>query len=238
MAHEVDSRWVEIDVGDKEMSAYVSAPRGHEARPAVVVVQEIFGVTRHIRSVCERLAHAGYVAVAPDVFHRQSNRFETQYTNLAPGLERMRKLREQDFLSDTDALLRWLRARPEVRRDRVGVIGFSMGGRLAFLVACSRDVQAAASFYGAGIAAGLLDRASQLRCPLLMVFGAEDMMIPPAEVEKIQAALGNQPKPFEIVVYPKASHGFFCSERESYEKESAEDAWERVMKLFSTHLRH
>ena len=237
MGHELDCRWIGVDVGDKEMSAYVCAPRTGEPRPAVIVLQEIFGVTRHIRAVTERIAHEGYVAVAPDLYHRQGERLESDYTSLSIGIERMQKLREQEFLRDMDGLLRWLRGRPAEVEDRVGVIGFCMGGRLAFLTACTKDVHAAVSFYGVGVAETQLERAAHLRCPILMVFGSEDHMIPPAAIESIRAALAAQSQPFDLAVYEGASHGFFCDERESYRPEAAAAAWGRLTDWFARYLK-
>src|SRR5215831_13081792 len=173
MAHELDCSWTDVDVGDKPMSAYVASHRDAAPRPAVIVLQEIFGVTPHIRALTARIAGEGYTAVAPDVFHRQGDRLETDYARPEPGIERLHRLRDDDFLRDIDGILRWLGGRAGEARDPVGVVGFSMGGRLAFLTACSKRIDAAAAFYPAGIDEGLLERAAQLRCPLVLLFGGD-----------------------------------------------------------------
>src|SRR5690242_6678851 len=105
----VASRWEQIDVGDKSMNVYVAAPHDAGPHPAIVLIQEIFGVNPHIRSVADRWAREGYFVAAPDVFHREGDRFESGYDDLAPGFARAHKLREDEFVRDTGALLEWMR---------------------------------------------------------------------------------------------------------------------------------
>ena len=236
MAHELECRWTDIDVGDKPMSAYLASHRDAAPRPAVIVLQEIFGVTPHLRALTERIAAEGYTAVAPDVFHRQGDRLETDYARPEPGVERMHRLRDDDFLRDIDGLLRWLGGRGGEAHIPVGVVGFSMGGRLAFLTACSKRIDAAAAFYPAGVEPALLERAAHLRCPLLLLFGGDDQTLPAPAIEQMRAALAAQSQPFEITVYPDARHGFFCGERDSYQPAAAEAAWTRLHAHLAQHL--
>jgi carboxymethylenebutenolidase len=234
MHERVVCEWRDVDVGDKAMGLYVCAPEDGAAHPAVLVLQEIFGVNHHIRGVTERLARLGYVAVAPDVFHRQGDRFEAPYADLGPGRARKAALQEGAFIRDLERTLGWMRSRSDVT-DRVGVVGFCMGGWLAFLAAARMDVQAAVSFYGGGIAERQLHDAPGLGCPILLLFGGRDEIIPPAQVAKIRAAVAG--KQAEVIVYPDAGHGFLCDERASYEPRAAADAWTRLEQHFAAYLR-
>jgi carboxymethylenebutenolidase len=233
--HQVKGRWEPVDVGDKSMDVYVCAPLDMPRAPGVIVIQEIFGVNHHIRAVVERIAREGYVVCAPDVFHRQETRYESTYADMTPGFERMNKLRDEDFLRDTKQLLRWMRGQREIV-DRIGVTGFCMGGRLTFLTACTHPISAAAAFYGAGTGQ-LLGKAKDLTCPLLAFFGQDDPFIPASEVKAVEDALTVANKSYEIKAYPGAGHGFFCDERGSYHKPSADEAWRRLTDFFGRHLR-
>ena len=131
----------------------------------------------------------------------------------------------------------YLLTRPEVDRDRIGVTGFCMGGRISFLTACKNaDIKAAAPFYGGGIG-GLLDQAPKITCPMLLFFGDQDPFIPNEEVDKIKTTLANLKKQAEVVVYPGAPHGFFCNERDSYRPDAAKNAWERLKTFLAKHLK-
>ena len=232
----VASRWEQIDVGDKSMNVYVAAPHDAGPHPGIVLIQEIFGVNTHIRQVAERWAREGYFVAAPDLFHRQGDRFESGYENLAPGFDRMNKLRDDEFVRDAGALLEWMRTQSAVRKDRIGVTGFCMGGRLTTLTALTQDVQAAIAFYGAGVGA-FCERFGELRAPILFFFGGKDNYIPQTEVEKVRAALKEHGKTGEAMVYEDAGHGFFCDARGSYHKPSADDAWKHATEWFARHLK-
>ena len=120
--------------------------------------------------------------------------------------------------------------------DRIGMTGFCMGGRVTFLAATRFPIQAAAPFYGGGIA-GLLKGADGIRCPMVLFFGEKDGFIPLADVDKIRERLEALGKEAEVVVYPGADHGFFCDERPSYQAAAAKDAWRRLTTLFAKSLK-
>ena len=232
----VASRWEQIDVGDKTMNVYVAAPHDAGPHPGIMLIQEIFGVNPHIRQVAERWAREGYFVAAPDVFHRQGDRFESGYDNLAPGFERMGKLRDDEFLRDAGALLDWMREQGAVRKDRIGVTGYCMGGRLTALTAMTQDVQAAISFYPGGIGQ-LVERFGELNAPILFFFGAKDNFIPVSDTEKVREALQANKKAGEVQVYDDCGHGFFCDARGSYHKPAADDAWKKATDWFARHLK-
>jgi carboxymethylenebutenolidase len=217
-------QWVEISVGDRSMPVFVCTPSHGKPKAAVLVIQEIFGVNSHIRSVCERIAAEGYLALAPDLFHRQGVRFHGEYGDLPTALQRAQKLSEEQALQDIDRVIANLD-----EGLKIAVMGFCMGGRIAFQVAFNPRLSAAVTFYGTRIAEKALRWTQQIQCPLLMFFGGQDGNIPTDEIDKIRHTLGEHGKAHEIFVYPDAGHGFFCEERGSYERDSALDAWNRTL---------
>jgi carboxymethylenebutenolidase len=234
---------------DQPMGAYVAAPAEAGPHPAVIVIQEIFGVNAHIREVTDRIAREGYVAIAPDVHHRVAPGRELGYTpaDMQTGMQVIGKLSLDGFTADLDATLAAVRARADVRGDRIGAIGFCIGGHLAYLAAALRaDVRATASFYGGGIATfgpgggpRTVERTRDIKGRILCLFGGQDQMIPPEQVDEIKRALVEGDVRHEVVVYPQTGHAFFCdkAERGSYNAEAAEDAWRRVKELFGEELR-
>lgn len=209
-------------------------------RAAVVVVQEAFGVNDHIEDICGRLADAGYVAVAPHLFHRSGDP-KFGYIDMDPVREHMGKLTEEGILADVDASLAYL-AEQGFGAASTGIVGFCMGGTVALAVAVRRPLGAAVTFYGGGLKAGrfgfkpLVDEAPDLGAPWLGLFGDLDQGIPVDEVEELRAAAASASVLTEIVRYPDAEHGFNCDARASYHQPSANDAWERTLDFFAEHL--
>jgi carboxymethylenebutenolidase len=200
------------------LGGYRAEPAG-APRGGVVVVQEIFGVNRHIRSVCDRLAGAGYVALAPAVFDRYQRDFESGYSpeDVAKAREIIPKLDWPALVRDVEAAAGALRA-----MGPVAVIGFCMGGSAAFLAATRIDGLASAVCYYGGQIIRFADE--KPKCPVQMHFGEQDDHIPLTDVETIRA---KHPQ-IDIHLYP-AGHGFHCDERGSYHAESAKLAWERSL---------
>jgi carboxymethylenebutenolidase len=228
------------------MGGYLARPARSERRPAVLVFMEIFGINSHIRDVTERVAREGYVALAPDFFHRTGPGIELGYdeAGFGRGMPLLGALRADEMVQDASDAAAWLSARPDVRGDRLGAMGFCIGGHMTWLAACELDLRAAASFYGGGIAAPqgpggqipTLGRTPKLRGRILCLYGEKDAFIPQDQVEAIRTALAKAGKRSEIVVYPGADHGFFCDQRATYQEKAASDAWERVKRLFREEL--
>jgi carboxymethylenebutenolidase len=238
---------VKIDVAGaaQPMPAYVALPDGAGPHPAVIVFEEIFGVNSHIRDVTERVAREGYVAIAPDYHHRVAAGLELKYDDEGRkrGMELIPKLTADGMSADIRATLGWLRARKDVRGDRIGCMGFCIGGHVAYFCAATTDVRATASFYGGGIAVfapgggtPTVGRSGTIKGKIVCLFGAQDPAIPQTQVETIRKALTDHEIRHEIVIYPQATHGFFCDQRGSYNAEAAADAWTRVKKLFAEEL--
>jgi len=237
---------VTVSTADGAMGAFLARPDGEGPFATIIVVHEAFGLNAHIKGIVERIAKVGCIAVAPDLYYRVPNAV-VGYDKLPEALRLMSSLYDDKIIADMGALIAHLQALPEVRADRIGIIGFCMGGRVAFLTACCNPaVRAAVPFYGGGIARVMeanehtpkapLEYAETLQAPLLLLFGEDDPFIPLTEVEKIGARLTELGKTGECVVYPGAQHGFFCDERDSYHAEAAADAWERLGKFVEAHL--
>ena len=192
--------------------AYVSQPdrpNGH----AVVVLQEIFGVTAHVRRIADRFAEDGYLAYAPDLFWRMEPGVELSHSkeDMARAFGFLEKYRDDDGLADIASTIAHIRARPGMT-GRVAVAGLCLGGKLAYLASTLDSVDAAVGFYGVGIEKRL-DVASQVRCPLQLHFGAQDRYVPDAARDQIAQALSQMA--VETYLYPDADHGFYTRGNEA-----------------------
>jgi carboxymethylenebutenolidase len=205
------------------LSAYVAGPA--DAAKGIVVVQEIFGVNHHIRSVADRFAAEGYAVVAPALFDRAEPGVELGYTqaDIDKGREYRMKLTDAEVIKDIEA------AADHLAGKKLGIVGYCFGGTVAWWGATRTTKFAASSaWYGGGIA-GTKDERPNI--PVQMHFGEKDASIPPHDVEAIRAA---QPKA-EIYVYQGAGHGFGCDERGSFSKPDYELAQQRTLEFFARH---
>jgi carboxymethylenebutenolidase len=235
MSHALQESTVTLAAGDGAMKAFQVIPEGADRAPALIVAQEAFGVNGHIKEVCRRFAREGYVALAPDLYHRSGELLTYGYDDPARR-EPFSALTNAGITSDIEAALAHLATLPAADRNRAGIVGYCVGGFVAFLAACRTDVATAVCFYGGGIVnrrEGLklepvLTEADMIKVPILCLFGEKDTSIPPEEVRAIEASLARQPREHEVVVYPGAGHGFFCDERAAYDRDAAEDAWRRT----------
>lgn len=208
-----------------KLDAYLAQPAG-KPKGGVVIVQEIFGINAHIRSVADDYAAEGYLAVAPALFDRIEPKIELGYE--ADDIE---KGRDYKGRSDTDAALLDIAAARETAAaaGKVGVVGYCWGGTLAWLSATRIDgFSAGSSYYGGGIGAVAEEKP---HCPVVFHFGEQDHAIPMEEVDKVKAA---HPE-LSVNLYP-AGHGFNCDHRGSYDATSAKIARERTLELFAQHI--
>ena len=229
------------------MGGYLARPADSETRPGVLVFMEIFGVNSHIRDVTERIAREGFVALAPDYFHRTAPGVELEYTDegMQEGMGYLQQLVADEMISDAQAALDFLKSQPNVGGKGLGAIGFCIGGHMTYLTACTSGVQAAAAYYGGGIAApqgpggapSTVSRTSGIQAKIHCYFGGQDSMIPADQVETVRQALQDAGTRHEVVVYDDADHGFNCDQRASFHGPSAEDAWRRSVDLFNAELR-
>ncbi len=238
---------VQIPQAGGSFGGYLARPEGDGPFPGVIVYMEIFGVNAHIRDVTERVAAEGYAAIAPDYFHRSGPGVELAYDDagMAAGMKLLGQLTADEMIADAQATLAYLRARDDVKGDKIGAMGFCIGGHMTYLTAATTDVAASASFYGGGIAgpqgpgggASTVTRTDGIAGRIVCLFGGKDAMIPSSQVDAIRTALADADVRGEVVVYDDADHGFFCDQRATYNEAAAKDAWGRVKQLFAAELR-
>lgn len=235
MPQNIQESTVSVQTADGEMKAFQAVPDGARRAPALIVAQEAFGVNGHIQALCRRYAQEGYVALAPDLYHRSGTLLTYGYDD-PRRREPFSAMTNEGVTMDVEAALGYLRELPAADPGRIGIVGYCLGGFVAFLAACRTDVATAVCYYGGGIVnrrEGLklepvLGEAEKMRVPVLCLFGDRDASIPMDEVEAIRERLGRQPREHEVVVYPGAGHGFACDERGSYDRDAAQDAWART----------
>ena len=235
-----------------DMQTYVSQPDAPGRHPAVVVIQEVFGVNRHIQAVADRLASAGYFAVAPVLFHREGTTEGIRGTNplfsySGPDADEraaaVANLKDDNIILDISTTIDWLNRHPRVNGEKIGIVGFCIGGRIAYLAAAACPGIGAASVFYAGLmfrsfgeVPSPFDRTMDIKSPVLGNFGEMDTTPTVEEVRKIEAELKRYSKSYDFKIYPGAGHGFYCDERSSYHESSAKDAWTRTLDWFQKHL--
>ncbi len=232
---------VQIPVADGTLPAYMARPQGDGPFPTVLVIEEIFGVHEYIRDICRRLAHAGFLAVAPELYARIAD-----LSKLSDVQQIIHDviLRAPDatLLADLDRTAAWA-AQNHGDPDRLFVTGFCRGGRDTWLYAAHNpDLRAAVAWYGpvAGPVSPIqphtaTDVAPDLKCPLLGLYGGQDASIRMPDVQEAAARARKAGKTVEIVIYPDAGHGFHADYRPSYNKADAEAGWARMLAWFKTY---
>jgi carboxymethylenebutenolidase len=203
----IDARSERIRIADGELEAHVAIPAAGSG-PGIVLLHEIFGITDYVRDCAQRLAELGYVVLAPDLFWRTQPGLELNHDDagLQAGMDATSKLDIPAAVADAIAALEVLRAMPEVTDRRAGVLGFCLGGTLAYQVAVNGDPQVAVVYYGSAIP-GTLDAAAQIACPTIMHWGGADPYIPRAQVDAV-AALAAERDDIECHVHEGAGHAF------------------------------
>lgn len=218
---------VQLNVADgSPMQAYAARPKSGGLHPGLMVFQEAFGVNAHIRDVTERFAAEGYVAIAPELFHRTAPAgFEASYGDFPSVRPHMQAVTPTAAEADIRATYDWLHSNAQVKGDEISCVGFCMGGRVSFIADSILPLHAAVSFYGGGIAPELLDRARSLHAPILLIWGGLDKHITRELRRSVVDAVSAEHKPFVNAEFSQADHGFFCDQRAAYEPRSARQAW-------------
>jgi carboxymethylenebutenolidase len=237
---DLHSEYATLEVDDgTSMRCYVARPSAPAAR-GLIVCQEAFGVNAHIRDVTERFARQGFLATAPELFHRTAPGFEGRYDDFPSVASHMRALTDDGMAADLRAAYAWLGANGGSANFPVAAIGFCMGGRAAILTALTVPVACAVSFYGGGIAPnpnnpGLLHRIGELHAPVLLFWGGRDKHIGPDQVQAVTRSLRDAGKNCTNVEISDADHGFFCDARPSYNPVAAAHAWTLVLAFLDTY---
>ncbi len=244
-SREIQTDTVEVANDNLQIPAYLAMPVGENSLPAVVVLQEIFGVNDHIRDVTRRVAKEGYIAIAPALYHRQAPGFEAGYTDqdIKIGKQYKDQTKAEELLSDIQATINYLISQTPAKANGIGCIGFCFGGHVAYLAATLPDIQATASFYGAGITtmtpgggSPSITRTKEIKGTMYAFFGMEDASIPTQQVDEIELALDKNQVLHRVFRYQRADHGFFCDQRASYNEAAAAEAWNQVKQLFRQEL--
>jgi carboxymethylenebutenolidase len=218
------------------MNAYVAMPEGSGPFPAVMVFQEAFGVNHAIRNVADSLAKEGYLAVAPELFHRTAEPgFESGYGDFAAVMPHFQAMNTENIVNDVQATYDWLMAQDNVKKDKIGCMGFCLGGRVSFIANSAVKLAASVSFYGGGMHT-IADLAATLGAPQLLFWGGRDTHIKPEHVQAVTDALAKYDKDYVNVVISYADHAFFNEERPSYHPDAAKEAWGMTKVFFKNKL--
>jgi carboxymethylenebutenolidase len=227
-----------------QVPIYEARPAAAGKYPVVLVIPEIFGMHEHIKDVTRRFAKEGFLSLTFEPYAREGGVLHL------PNIESVRKVvdpvPDEQVMGDLDALVAYAKQHPAGRADRIGVTGFCRGGMYTLLFAAhSREIRAAVPWYGQlrpaktpGVrTVGPLDVAAKINCPILGLYGGEDLGIPVSDVKEMEGALKAAGKTAEFVIYPGAPHAFFADYRPSYRAEAGKDAWGRCTAWFSKHLK-
>jgi carboxymethylenebutenolidase len=233
-----------LPVDGHPMDCYLAVPDGDGKAPGVLVIQEIFGVNREIKRICDLLANTGYVAFAPNVFHRTHPNL-----NLGYKPEEMQTARDAATASTMDGLkadltaaIDFLMKNPRCNGS-LGAWGFCYGGTIAYLLSTYPQIKAAVSFYGGQIAKqtaphrpAMIDFTADIKAPVFLAFGGQDQSIPQEDIDKIKAALEANHKKYVLEVYPDEGHGFFRHGINGESTAGARDIWPKVQRFLKENL--
>jgi carboxymethylenebutenolidase len=235
----VSGEWVELGDG---LRGYYARPEGAGPFPSVVIYIEAYGLNAHFKRLTERFADAGFAAVTPDIYGGAVY----DYADLQGAIEHLKRMDDDTVMAQTERTLDFLAAREEADWSSVAVIGFCMGGRYAFLAnaALPTRFKAASAFYGGGIGPvedpfgrkTLLDRVGDMQAPIQLWYGTEDQFILPDEHGRIAEAMSRAGKQYTLTVFPRVTHGFFCEDRGSYDKDAARRSWRATTAFFHDYL--
>src|SRR5665647_440323 len=222
---------------DTVMDAYVAFPEGNETYPAMIVLQEAFGVNSHIRNIAERLCKEGYAVIAPNLFHRTGERIEIPYTDFAAiGMPHFQAISNEGLINDVKSCYDWLLQQPKMIKEKIGSIGFCMGGRVSFLANTILPLAAAVSYYGGGLEK-FVDEAGKLHGPHLFFWGGLDKHIAQDKIDIIINAVKASGKEYTNIVISYADHGFNCDERESYHPLASREAWAYTLTFLENRMK-
>jgi carboxymethylenebutenolidase len=220
-----------------DMGVYIARPEAKKA-PGLIVFQEAFGVNDHIKDIARRFAEQGYVAIAPELFHRTAPPgFAGTYGDFASVAPHFQAVTTDGIASDAHAVFDWLSKDSQVGNAHIGSIGFCMGGRCSFIANAKLPLQAAVSFYGGGIVPGLLELVKDESGPILFFWGGLDQHIGAEQRNGIADAMTKAEKPYINVEISDANHAFFCDARPSYNAIAAQHAWALTLSFLASNLK-
>lgn len=229
---------VSLNISDgTSMAAFVARPKETARFPAIMVFQEAYGVNAYIRDVTERFAAEGFIAIAPELFHRTAPGFEGKYDNFEETRKHIQALTNEGLTADINAVYKWIKGDARILHDKIASIGFCMGGRVSFLANTTVKLKAAISFYGSGIT-GILDRVDNMQAPQLMFWGELDKHIGDDQISLVTKSLKEKNKKYVNVAFSDADHGFFCDARASFNKDASKQAWALTLEFLNSYVRN
>ena len=230
-----------------DMATYVSHPSPSEGSnfPAVIVIMEAFGVTGHIEKVCDQYAANAYVAIAPALYHRQHPNPKLGYDEMPAVQGYMGALQDSELIEDVNVAVDYLQNKyPRTAGQKIGIVGYCVGGRISYLAATScPGISAASGYYGGRILVPVgdgpapIDLTSNISIPIMGNFGDDDENPSPEDVKVIDAALTAAGVTHDFKSYPGAGHGFNCDDRGSYNEAAATDAFARTLAFFNSNIK-
>ena len=227
MAQQIQTSMIDIDSNGSTVPGYLCRPSGDGASPGVIVLQEWWGLEPHIKDIAERYARAGFVALAPDLYHGNVTAEPDEARKLAMGMDKERAIKE------IASSVRYLKAQSYVN-GKVGTVGYCMGGGLSITAACNvQEVDASIIYYGGSPSAEDL---AKVTVPVLGLYGGADGGVPVSTAAGLSEALEKNGTPYDVHIYGGAPHAFFNDTRESYREEAARDSWERTLTFFQKNL--
>jgi carboxymethylenebutenolidase len=213
------------------IKGYLSKPGGNGPWPAMIVIQEWWGLDAQTKSIADRFAQEGYLTFAPDLYHGELAKLGDGDT----AMKLVQKYGTNAYL-DLEALFDALKSNPDCN-GKIGSVGFCFGGRMSLALGLSRPVDAICTFYGGGMQTIFDQLRKNLKAPVLGLFGDADVSIPKGTVEEFDKLLDDVGVEHEVITYPNSGHAFFRdSDPIAYVPEASKDAWERVKKFFAKNL--
>jgi carboxymethylenebutenolidase len=232
------SSWHQAESDQSMMRLHVSVAEGSGPFPGIIVMQHQGGVDEFMQGMTQRLAAAGYVAAAPDLYHRDGPECQDDMVN------RRSRLRDRNIINDVNASVRFLQHHRAVDGQHLGIIGFCMGGRIVYLMAAaSQAFKAAVAYYPGHLfrawgreLASPFERTAAIQCAVQGHFGADDKNPSPDDMRKLDVEMAKFNKAREFYSYPDAGHAFMDSTKESYRRHADDAAWPRTLRFFREHL--
>ncbi|HEU5047781.1 MAG TPA: dienelactone hydrolase family protein [Rickettsiales bacterium] len=251
MENSITTETLQIAVGGSasSMGIYVARPAQEGKYPACIVCGELFGMTEHIMDITRRLAKLGYVAATFDFYHRSAPGVQLPYDEAGrdKGFELLHQLKREDVVNDVQSLLQYLRGRKDVI-PKIGIVGFSLGGHIAFLAATQLDLAVCVSFYGGwltnteislsqpeptvNLSPGIAKHGGRV----LYMVGDLDHAVSKEQTSALEAGLKAAGVKHEVIRYPGVKHGFFADVRNTYDADASKNAWEHMQKVLKEEL--
>lgn len=243
------TRWESLRVESNtnnpgDMALFVAEPEGEETAPAIIVVQEVWGVNAHIQNIAVELSKKGYVAVAPALYHREGGNPILTYgpEDVDTRAKYRENLDDDHFILDINTVVEWLNNNQRIIGQKIGIMGFCLGGRVSYLAASScPGIDAAVVFYGGFIKESFgngrtpFARTADIQCPIMGNFGEDDQNPSVEVVREIESKLKENGKEYDFKIYSSAGHGFMA-DRPSFHEASAIDAWNRTTIWFDKYI--